>query len=75
MALVADRHDEGTNALLISPPELIEPGFGEGSRDRHRDAAQAAGAAYLELDGPLSLDLDTAADLLEAEAALGSLRG
>jgi 2-phospho-L-lactate guanylyltransferase len=75
VALVADRHGAGTNALLVSPPALIEPEFGEQSRNRHRDAAQAAGAAYLEVDGPLSLDLDTAADLLEAEAALGSLRG
>ncbi|HUQ44368.1 MAG TPA: 2-phospho-L-lactate guanylyltransferase [Candidatus Limnocylindria bacterium] len=75
VALVPDRHDSGTNALFVRPPALIDPAFGERSRDRHRDAAQAAGAAYLELNGPMSLDLDTGADLLEAEAALGSLRG
>ena len=75
VALVSDRHGRGTNALLVSPSGLIEPAFGEYSRDGHRAAAQAAGAAFLDLDGPLSLDLDTADDLLEAEAVLGSLHG
>jgi 2-phospho-L-lactate guanylyltransferase len=75
VALIPDRHDRGTNALFIAPPDLIDPAFGEASRDRHRTAATAAGAAYLELDGPLTLDLDTAADLLAAEASLGSRRG
>lgn len=75
VALVPDRHGSGTNALFVSPPALIDPAFGEGSRQRHRASAEAAGATYLELDGPLSLDLDTAADLLLAEAAHGSLRG
>jgi len=75
VALVPDRHAEGTNALLISPPALIAPAFGAASRARHAAAARATGARLIELDGPLSLDVDTAADLLEAEAALGSLRG
>jgi hypothetical protein len=38
-------------------------------------AARHAGARVVELDGPLSLDVDTAADRIDAEAALGSLRG
>jgi hypothetical protein len=33
------------------------------------------GASYLEVGGPLSLDIDTPADLLEAEAVLGAIRG
>jgi 2-phospho-L-lactate guanylyltransferase len=75
VALVPDRHGEGTNALLISPPDRIAPAFGAASRARHAAAARAAGTPLLELDGPLALDVDTAADLLDAEAALGSLRG
>jgi 2-phospho-L-lactate guanylyltransferase len=75
VVLVPDRHGLGTNALLLSPPEVIAPRFGEGSRARHRGAAEVAGARFLEVDGPLSLDIDTAADLLAAEAALGSLHG
>ena len=75
VALVPDRHGQGTNALVVSPPDAIAPAFGGRSRETHQRAAVAAGARFLELDGPLSLDLDTPADLIAAEAALGSLRG
>jgi 2-phospho-L-lactate guanylyltransferase len=75
VALVPDRHGQGTNALAVSPPGAIAPAFGGDSRAAHQSAARAAGVRYVELDGPLSLDLDTPADLLDAEAALGSLRG
>jgi 2-phospho-L-lactate guanylyltransferase len=75
VALVTDQHGQGTNALLISPPGRIDPAFGPASRDVHRAAARGAGAAFVELDSPLGLDVDTSADLRVAEAALGSLRG
>ena len=75
VALVPDRHGHGPNALVLSPPSIVAPAFGGESRETHARAARATGAAYVEVDGPLSLDLDTAADLLAAEAALGSLRG
>lgn len=68
--VVPDRHGEGTNALLVSPPAAIAPRFGERSRAAHREAARAAHLRHLEVDGPLSLDVDTAADLLVAEASL-----
>jgi 2-phospho-L-lactate/phosphoenolpyruvate guanylyltransferase len=74
VAVVPDRHGQGTNALLVSPPATIDPAFGGASRAAHAARATAAGATWLELDGPLSLDLDTPADLLAAEAAIGSLR-
>jgi 2-phospho-L-lactate/phosphoenolpyruvate guanylyltransferase len=72
VALVPDRHGAGTNAILVSPPDLIDPAFGPDSRAAHRAAAVAAGALYLELDGALTLDVDTAADLLLAAAALSA---
>jgi 2-phospho-L-lactate guanylyltransferase len=75
VALVTDQHGSGTNALLVSPPELIDPLFGPASRELHRAAAAGAGAAFVELDGPLQLDVDTTADLEVAEAAMGALRG
>ena len=75
VGLVADRHGAGTNALFLRPPSVIEPAFGVDSRTRHEVAAIAVRARFLELGGPLALDVDTAADLLDAEAALGSLRG
>jgi 2-phospho-L-lactate guanylyltransferase len=75
VALVPDRHGEGTNALLLSPPGIIAPAFGAGSRSAHERATREAGARYVEIESPLSLDLDTRDDLLAAEAALGSFRG
>jgi 2-phospho-L-lactate guanylyltransferase len=67
VVVVPDRHGTGTNALMLVPPDAIPFRFGEGSRDAHAAAARAAGASYVELDGPLDFDLDTAADLLEAD--------
>jgi 2-phospho-L-lactate/phosphoenolpyruvate guanylyltransferase len=75
VALVTDQHGRGTNALLISPPSRIDPLFGPASRDLHRAAAAGAGAAFVELDGPLALDVDTADDLEVAQTALGAVRG
>jgi 2-phospho-L-lactate guanylyltransferase len=72
---VPDRHGLGTNALLISPPGAIDPAFGESSRAAHAARAAAGDVRWLELGGPLALDLDTPADLLDAQAAIGSLRG
>jgi 2-phospho-L-lactate guanylyltransferase len=70
VALVTDRHGSGTNALLLSPPSVIDFAFGVGSRAAHRLAADEAGASYLELDGALSLDLDTPDDLVLVERLL-----
>jgi 2-phospho-L-lactate guanylyltransferase len=67
VALVPDHHGIGTNALLVAPPNAIPFCFGEGSRAAHAAAAAAAGATYLELAGPLTFDLDTPDDLLEAD--------
>lgn len=54
----------GTNALLLSPPDAIEPGFGPGSLERHLRAAEAAGAStQLVVDAALGFDLDTPDDL------------
>jgi 2-phospho-L-lactate/phosphoenolpyruvate guanylyltransferase len=72
VTLVPDRHGEGTNALLASPPAIVDPAFGTASRASHRAEALAAGATYQELGGPLGLDVDTRADLLLAGAGLTS---
>src|SRR4051812_8508501 len=70
IGVVSDRHGRGTNALLLTPPDAAEPAFGEDSRAAHRAAAVASGAEWLELAGPLALDLDTPEDLMVAAAAL-----
>jgi 2-phospho-L-lactate guanylyltransferase len=70
VVVVPDRHGRGTNALLIAPPDAIGVCFGGDSRWAHAAAAQAVGARLVELDGPLTLDVDTPDDLLLAEASL-----
>jgi 2-phospho-L-lactate guanylyltransferase len=62
--IVPDRHGTGTNALLLQPPDAIEPGFGPGSFARHRERAAAAGATFAVQEPPtLTLDIDTPDDL------------
>jgi len=67
VALVPDRHGTGTNALVLRPPDVIAFAFGPGSRADHAAAAAKAGATYLELGGPLDIDLDTPEDLVLVE--------
>src|SRR5215208_512074 len=33
--IVADRHGTGTNALVLTPPDAMDPSFGPGSLERH----------------------------------------
>jgi 2-phospho-L-lactate guanylyltransferase len=65
--LAPDRHGRGTNGLVVAPPDAIEFGFGGDSRVAHAACAADAGARYVEIDGPLSLDIDTPDDLLLVE--------
>lgn len=70
VVIVPDRHGSGTNALLLTPPHVIPPSFGEGSFARHAALARAAGAsiAIAEPAGVMH-DVDTPEDL-EALRAL-----
>jgi len=61
---LAPSSDGGTSALLHKPAGVIPCCFGRDSATRHRDAAQAAGIAYHELELPsLVIDLDQPEDL------------
>jgi 2-phospho-L-lactate guanylyltransferase len=76
VVIVPDRHGTGTNALLISPPGAIAPAFGEGSFERHRERAEAAGVRVIVEQVPsLALDVDTPDDFDALSIALESLRG
>ena len=66
--VVPDRHGSGTNILGLRPTDVIDVSFGIGSREAHRTAAAAAGVPFLELDGPLTVDLDTPDDLVFIES-------
>jgi 2-phospho-L-lactate guanylyltransferase len=54
----------GTNAMLLAPPGLISPSFGNGSLARHLAAAERAHADCTVVTAPgLMLDVDTPDDL------------
>ena len=64
VVIAPDRHEKGTNALLISPAGLIEYDFGENSFQRHCQRVKDAGARLEVVNLPsLGLDLDLPEDL------------
>jgi 2-phospho-L-lactate guanylyltransferase len=72
-AVIPDRMGTGTNGLVISPPDAVEPSFGPGSRQRHIAMGLAASRRTAEHEVPsLALDLDTAEDLMELAERLSS---
>lgn len=63
LVLVPDRHGQGTNALLVRPPEAIAFCFGPGSLAAFQRQAAALGLPVRLFPHPdLSWDLDTPAD-------------
>jgi 2-phospho-L-lactate/phosphoenolpyruvate guanylyltransferase len=64
VVLASDKNQDGTNALFMRPPGVIDFAYGLGSYDRHVALAQAAGVAvktyYSER---LALDIDVSDDL------------
>ncbi|MGO8907473.1 MAG: NTP transferase domain-containing protein [Solirubrobacteraceae bacterium] len=76
VVIVPDRHGTGTNGLLLTPPDVIVPGFGPDSFKRHRARADAAGASWrVERTPSLLLDIDTGADLAVLRERLAGARG
>ena len=64
VVIAPDRHRRGTNALLLSPPNLIAYDFGGNSFARHCERAHRAGARLEVVELPsLGLDLDLPQDL------------
>jgi 2-phospho-L-lactate guanylyltransferase len=70
VAIVPSDARSGTNALLLRPPDVIEPLFGTDSFEAHLRAAAAAGAAVQVInDSALGFDLDTPDDLERLDPA------
>jgi len=64
VAIVPSDARGGTNALLLRPPGVIPPNFGDGSFEAHLRAAEAVGAAVqVVASSVLGFDLDTPDDL------------
>lgn len=74
--IVPDRHGTGTNALVLTPPDVIHPAFGPGSRERHEQIAGEAEVTAEVVEVPtLALDVDTSEDLRALQATFASQRG
>ncbi|MFL5906735.1 MAG: 2-phospho-L-lactate guanylyltransferase [Solirubrobacterales bacterium] len=62
--IVPDRHGTGTNALVLTPPDIFVPVFGPESCSRHVSRARAAGISFaLEEIESMGPDLDTPEDM------------
>jgi 2-phospho-L-lactate/phosphoenolpyruvate guanylyltransferase len=74
--IVPDRHGTGTNALLLTPPDSLDPTFGLDSCARHQANAARLGVASEVVEVPsLALDIDTPDDLELLHATLESIHG
>jgi len=64
LVIAPDRRRDGTNALLVSPPDALEYQFGPGSYRLHMDQALAKGIQVeVFLSNIMELDLDLPEDL------------
>lgn len=64
VVLAPDRHNQGTNIMLLHPPALIPFSFGPNSYEAHRTAAlQARARLEVYRSCSTSLDIDTPDDL------------
>lgn len=64
VVIATDKHEDGTNALLMRPPGLMPVMFGEQSYKRHVIAAKLAGARIeTYASETIELDIDVPADL------------
>lgn len=65
VAIIPDQRQQGTNGLVCSPPDAVEPCFGEDSLRRHWCAARARGHEVQVIESSaLSLDIDSHEDLV-----------
>jgi 2-phospho-L-lactate guanylyltransferase len=76
VVIVPDRHNTGTNALLLDPSGPFEPKFGPGSLARHVEQAQHRALEHIVTTVPsLGLDVDTGDDLDQLVLALADVHG
>ena len=76
VVIVPDRHDTGTNALLLDPAGPFEPKFGPDSLARHVEQAESKGLRHVVTTVPsLRLDVDTGDDLDQLVRALDEVHG
>jgi 2-phospho-L-lactate/phosphoenolpyruvate guanylyltransferase len=75
VTIVPDRHGNGTNGLLLRPPDAIAPSFGPDSCARHERLAEERGAnCAVARPASLLLDIDTGEDLAVLRERLADTR-
>jgi 2-phospho-L-lactate/phosphoenolpyruvate guanylyltransferase len=63
VVIAPDRHGQGSNALLLKPPAVIDVAFGPHSFALHQSAAEHAGApVFVYRSDTIALDLDVPED-------------
>jgi 2-phospho-L-lactate/phosphoenolpyruvate guanylyltransferase len=73
VVIIPDQRQQGTNGLVCSPPDAVEPCFGEDSLRRHWCAARARGHEVQVIESAaLSLDIDEHEDLVSLCGRLSS---
>jgi 2-phospho-L-lactate/phosphoenolpyruvate guanylyltransferase len=76
VSVVPDRLGTGTNALVLTPPDAIQPSFGPESCARHVALAELERVPVrIDQVPALALDVDTADDLAALSAELQQRRG
>ncbi len=71
IVIASDRHDQGTNALLMRPPGLIDYCFGPNSFQNHiAEALEKKVAVHIYESPNLALDVDMPDDLEEYRSIL-----
>ncbi len=64
LVIVPDHHQSGTNAMVMSDPDLIQPCFGFGSFRKHtRQAMEKKARLVVYLNENIQWDLDTSLEL------------
>jgi len=66
MVISSSRNGNGTNALLLTPPNAISPSYGPHSFQRHIDEASRRGISFHTFKSlRIALDIDTIEDLID----------
>lgn len=72
LVIATDQHEDGTNAMFLRPPGLIQYAYGQGSYRRHVEFARAVGATIKNYHSErLSLDIDMPDDLKSYHELIG----
>ncbi len=72
IVMATDQNNDGTNALFMRPPGVIDYAYGKGSYARHHHLAESQGIDVLTYySDQIALDIDVSDDLAEYQRLAG----